>query len=300
MGKKLGSHNKNKKEKVVKHKKEKKGKSHKQHQKQKQNQKQIVNVNVGGGGGVGGGPKTIPIPFQLPSTIYDPSLITPHYGINDRQPVNPLTDAATDLMTPFIQSLISNQAQKVDRIPIKDAVKPVNPVIPEPILAPSIDSPAPINPVVPPITNASPVATAPPVNVAAPILVAIVPIFSIGIVFPNPSGSFIFFGGFVVGTCGFISFCKFFLWSMCLLCMGIWISESIIISGGIGCDWSVGTGITCGGGLGISGFNGFTASLIGILSTFCAWFAIMDCITGVIKSLAASVSGFVGCLSLIP
>jgi hypothetical protein len=36
-------------------------------------------------------------------------------------------------MTPFIQSLISNQAQKVDRIPIKDAVKPVNPVIPEPI-----------------------------------------------------------------------------------------------------------------------------------------------------------------------
>jgi hypothetical protein len=35
-------------------------------------------------------------------------------------------------MTPFIQSLISNQAQKVDRIPMKDAVKPVNPVIPEP------------------------------------------------------------------------------------------------------------------------------------------------------------------------
>ena len=36
-------------------------------------------------------------------------------------------------MTPLIQSLISNQAQKVDRIPIRDAVKPVNPVIPEPI-----------------------------------------------------------------------------------------------------------------------------------------------------------------------
>ena len=112
MGRKLGSHNKHKKEKVVKHKKEKKGKSHKQHQKQNQKQKQIVNVNVGGGGGGGGGPKTIPIPFQLPSTIYDPSLITPHYGINDRQPTNPLTDAATDLMTPFIQSIISNQAQK--------------------------------------------------------------------------------------------------------------------------------------------------------------------------------------------
>jgi len=63
------------------------------------------------------------------------------------------------------------------------------------------------------MTNASPAATAPPVNVAAPILVAIVPIFSIGIIFPNPSGSFIFFGGFVFGicgTCGCISFCKFF------------------------------------------------------------------------------------------
>ena len=29
--------------------------------------------------------------------------------------------------------MISNQTQKVDRIPINDAVKPVNPVIPEPI-----------------------------------------------------------------------------------------------------------------------------------------------------------------------
>jgi hypothetical protein len=68
----------------------------------------------------------------LPSTIYDPSLITPNYGINDRQPVNPLIDAANDLMTPLIQSIISNQAQKVDRIPIKDAVKPVNPVLTKP------------------------------------------------------------------------------------------------------------------------------------------------------------------------
>ncbi len=29
--------------------------------------------------------------------------------------------------------MISNQTQKVDRIPIKEAVKPVNPVKPEPI-----------------------------------------------------------------------------------------------------------------------------------------------------------------------
>jgi len=127
MSRTQGAHGKHKKEKPVKEKK-KRGRPSKQHQQQHQ----IVNVNVGGGGGGGGGNKTIPIPFQLPSTIYDPSLITPNYGINDRQPVNPLTDAATDLMTPLIQSLISNQAQKVDRIPIKDAVKPVNPVLNKP------------------------------------------------------------------------------------------------------------------------------------------------------------------------
>jgi hypothetical protein len=110
MSRKLGSHNKHKKEKPIKEKK-KRGRPSKQHQHQKQNQKQIVNVNVNGSGG-GSKTTTIPVPFQLPSTIYDPSLITPYYGINDRQPVNPLTDAATDLMTPFIQSIISNQAQK--------------------------------------------------------------------------------------------------------------------------------------------------------------------------------------------
>jgi hypothetical protein len=147
MSRTKGSHNKHKKEKPVKEKK-KRGRPSKQHQHQQQ--KQVVNVNVNGGGGGGGGNKTIPVPFQLPSTIYDPSLITPHYGINDRQPVNPLTDAATDLMTPFIQSLISNQAQKVDRIPIKDAVKPVNPVIPKPppqtIPVPQTDQSHPIPP----------------------------------------------------------------------------------------------------------------------------------------------------------
>jgi hypothetical protein len=147
MSRTKGAHGKHKKEKPVKEKK-KRGRPSKQHQHQQQ--KQVVNVNVNGGGGGGGGNKTIPVPFQLPSTIYDPSLITPHYGINDRQPVNPLTDAATDLMTPFIQSLISNQAQKVDRIPIKDAVKPVNPVIPKPppqtIPVPQTDQSHPIPP----------------------------------------------------------------------------------------------------------------------------------------------------------
>ena len=130
MSRTKGAKGKHNKEKPIKEKK-KRGRPSKQHQKQHQQQKQIVNVNVNGGGG-GGGNKTIPVPIQLPSTIYDPSLIAPRYGINDRQPVNPLTDAATDLMTPFIQSIISNQ-QKVSRIPISEGdVKPVNPIIPKP------------------------------------------------------------------------------------------------------------------------------------------------------------------------
>ena len=78
---------------------------------------------------------TIPVPFQLPSTIYDSSLVQPNYGINNRQPVNLLSDASTDLMTPFIQSMISNQvANKPNTIsnqtpsptPIKEKdIKPV-------------------------------------------------------------------------------------------------------------------------------------------------------------------------------
>jgi hypothetical protein len=84
------------------------------------------------------------------------------------------------------------------------------PATPAPIEAPRIDSPAPINPDVPPVTNAFNAAVAPPVAAVAPILVAIAPIFSIGILFPNPSGSFIFVGGFIVDTCGLISFCIFF------------------------------------------------------------------------------------------
>jgi hypothetical protein len=51
----------------------------------------------------------------------------------DRQPTNPLKDATKDIMTPLMQFILSNQLQKVDRIPILDAVKPINPVIPEPI-----------------------------------------------------------------------------------------------------------------------------------------------------------------------
>jgi hypothetical protein len=139
-----GAHGKHKKEKPIKEKK-KRGRPPKQYQQQHQ----VVNVNVSGGGGGGGGSHTVPVPFQLPSTIYDPSLITPHYGINDRQPVNPLLDAASDLMTPLIQSIISNQAQHVP--PIKEAVKPLNPVVKEPIKTPIIKTPITQKPQQPPV-----------------------------------------------------------------------------------------------------------------------------------------------------
>ena len=130
MSRTKGAQGKHKKEKPVKEKK-KRGRPHKQHQHQQQHQ--TINVNIGGGGGGGNGEsgsKQIPMPYQLP---YDPSLVTPNYGINDRQPTNPLIDATKDLMTPLMQSIISNQLQKTDRVSITDAVKPVNPIIPETI-----------------------------------------------------------------------------------------------------------------------------------------------------------------------
>ena len=138
MGRKLGSKNHHHKEKPHKEPKQRgrpKG-SIKQKQHQTVNVK-VVNNNGGGGGGGGDKKITIPVPFQLPSTVYDPSLVQPHYGINDRQPVNPLTDAATDLMTPFIQSMVKNQIANQPNtggggiIKEKD-IKPVNPVLPNP------------------------------------------------------------------------------------------------------------------------------------------------------------------------
>ncbi len=49
--------------------------------------------------------------MQLPLSVYDSSLVSPHYGINDRQPTNPLVDTATEFMTPFLQAMIKNQKQ---------------------------------------------------------------------------------------------------------------------------------------------------------------------------------------------
>jgi hypothetical protein len=71
----------------------------KQHQ--KRYQQQAVNVNLNSDGG--GSSQKPKLPVQLPLDISDPSLINPHYGINDRQPTNPLTDNSVDLVTPFFK-----------------------------------------------------------------------------------------------------------------------------------------------------------------------------------------------------
>jgi len=107
MSRTKGAHGKHKKEKPVKEKK-KRGRPSKQHQKQYQHQTVNVNVNSEGGGSSSQRPK---LPSQIPLNIFDPSLINPHYGINDRQPSNPTTDIMTDLITPFLQAMISNQKQ---------------------------------------------------------------------------------------------------------------------------------------------------------------------------------------------
>jgi hypothetical protein len=78
------------------------------------------------------------MPIQLPSNIFDPSLINPHYGINDRQPANPLTDPSIDLMTPFLQAMIKNQNQSQQSTqPIQQPIQqPIPQPTPQPITQP--------------------------------------------------------------------------------------------------------------------------------------------------------------------
>ena len=68
------------------------------------------NENIVNGGGDESSRKS-QMPAQIPSYIFDPSLINPHYGINDRQPVNPVTNSNPDMITPFLQAMIANQKQ---------------------------------------------------------------------------------------------------------------------------------------------------------------------------------------------
>ena len=106
MSRTKGAKGKHHKEKPVKEKK-KRGRPSKQHQKQYQHQTVNVNVNSGGGGSS----RKPQLPVQIPSTIFHPSLLNPHYGINDRQPVNPPANTNPDMITPLLQAMIANQKQ---------------------------------------------------------------------------------------------------------------------------------------------------------------------------------------------
>ena len=134
MSRKKGALNKNKK---VKPQKEKKQSGRpKGSNKQKQSQKQTVNVTVNNGGDSGDGKKRQVQQIQdLASTIFNPSLVMPTYGVNTRQPVN-LPDPESIDFTELITRLTSNKniaPEPVKTEPIK--IKPINvePVKTEPI-----------------------------------------------------------------------------------------------------------------------------------------------------------------------
>ena len=154
-----GKHNK-----VKPHKeKKKRGRPSKQHQKQYQHQTVNVNVNSDGGGSS----HKPQIPAQIPTNIFDPSLVNPRYGINDRQPSNPLTDASVDIIAPFLQAMIANQKQNQQQTipqpkqpkqpktqPITQPTQPIQPIPQptQPIPQPIQPIPQPTKPSNPPIT----------------------------------------------------------------------------------------------------------------------------------------------------
>ena len=125
-----------------------------------------MNVNSDGGGSS----RKPQLPVQIPTTIFDPSLVNPRYGINDRQPSNPLTDASVDIITPFLQAMIANQKQNQQQTipqpkqpkqpktqPITQPTQPTQPIpqptqpIPQPT-QPIQPIPQPTTPSNPPIT----------------------------------------------------------------------------------------------------------------------------------------------------
>ena len=150
-----GAHNKHKKEKPVKEKK-KRGRPSKGSQHQKQKQHQVVNVTINSDGG-GGNDKKKKNPLQqaiqsIPNMIFNPSLSIPqgapinrpetnppYYDMSSliqamqptqQQPAPPLRAPPTSIMDQ-IQQVTTSISTNKDKI--KDQIKPVNPVIPEPI-----------------------------------------------------------------------------------------------------------------------------------------------------------------------
>ena len=148
MSRTKGAKGKHHKEKVHKEKK-KRGRPSKNHQKQYQHQTVNVNVNSDGGGSS----KKPQLPVQIPSTIFDPSLLNPHYGINDRQPVNPPANTTPDMITPLLQAMIANQKQnqqqQITAQPTPQPAQPIpiQPINPKPIpIKPKPIKPQPENP----------------------------------------------------------------------------------------------------------------------------------------------------------
>jgi hypothetical protein len=148
MSRTKGAHGKHKKEKPVKEKK-KRGRPSKNHQKQYQHQTVNVNVNSDGGGSS----RKPQLPVQIPTTIFDPSLLNQHYGINDRQPVNPPTNTNPDMITPFLQAMIANQKQNQQQqitpqpTPQPTQPTPIKPIKPTPQpIKPQPIKPQPENP----------------------------------------------------------------------------------------------------------------------------------------------------------
>ena len=120
----------------------------------KQQQHQVVNIHIDNNGdGEGKKKKHSSLPETLASTIFNPSLVMPNYGINDRQPVNPpesdVTGAndMTNLILTGIGGLISHQSSQAQQVKPQPQPRP-QPAQP-PVLVPPIKVPITPTPKVP-------------------------------------------------------------------------------------------------------------------------------------------------------
>ncbi len=160
------------KTKEIKHKKPKKEKKQKTRMRQKQSQHQVVNIHIdnNGDGDMSKKKKHIPLPVQLASSIFNPSLITPTYGINDRQPVNPPNPDVSDVdhMTNLILSGISGMMSQQSKKPEETQPKPEkpNPIPEKPVITQPVKMPE--KPVVIPTPKPTPKIPEKPVVISPP------------------------------------------------------------------------------------------------------------------------------------
>ena len=149
-------------EKPKAHKKEKQPKKHKEKKggiRQKQKQNQVVNIHIDNNSdGDSGKKKKMKQIKDLATSVFNPSLITPHYGINDRQPVNPLNPDIADVndLTNLIISGISGLTQATQPQSTQSAQT-------------QSTQPQPTPPIKVPVTQTTPTPTpTPPSQVVAP------------------------------------------------------------------------------------------------------------------------------------